>query len=100
MAKVEDLHSVLSGVLWLVVLAGGVIYAGLVWTSYLSDGRKLRPRVDWRDPAHSAGHLAVWLGVIALTVMVRVGTPIFRMLSEASADVGDWFLTNRRHETR
>ncbi len=61
--------------------------------------RSVRPRVDWRDPAHSAEHLAVWLGVKALALAVRVGTPIFGMLSEASAEVGDWFLSHRHDES-
>jgi hypothetical protein len=94
-----DLQSTLGGLFKLALLAGAYLYAGLVLTSYRTDGPHLRPRVDWRDPVQSAEDLAVWLGVIALTLAVRVGTPIFGMLSEASADVGDWFLSHRRHET-
>ena len=94
-----DLQSIFSGFVKLALLAGAVLYAGLVLTSYHTDGPHLRPRVDWRDPAHSAEHLAVWLGVIALTLAVRAWTPIFGMLSEASAEVGEWFLSRLHDET-
>ena len=73
-----DLHSIFSGFLKLALLAGAALYAGLVLMSYLTDGPHLRPRVDWRDPAHSAERLAVWLGVKALTLAVRVANPDFR----------------------
>lgn len=95
-----DLHSIFSGLINLALLAGAAIYAGLVVMDYQTEGPHPRPQVDWRDPAHSAEHLAVWIGVKALTFSVRVGTPIFAMLSEASADVGEWFLSHRSHESR
>ena len=94
------LQSVFMRVLDLALLAGAALYAGLVLTSYRTEGARLLPQVDWRDPAHSAEHLAVWLGVTALTLAVRVGTPIFGMLSEASAEVGDWFLSHRHDESQ
>ncbi len=95
-----DLRSIFSGILELTFLAGAALYAGLVLASYRTDGPRVRPRVDWRDPAHSAERLAVWLGVIALAFAVRVATPIFEMLSEASAEVGEWFLSHRHDESQ
>lgn len=94
-----NLHSIFSGLLGLALLAGAALYAGLVLTSSLTDSLQLRPRFEWRDPAHSVERLAVWLGVKALALAVRVATKIFGMLSEASADVGDWFLSKRHHES-
>jgi hypothetical protein len=99
-AKVIDLHSVLGGFLKLAFLAGAALYSGLVLMSYLTDGPHVRPQVDWRDPAHSAERLAVWLGVKALALAVRAATWIFGMLSEASAEVGEWFLSDRHHESQ
>jgi hypothetical protein len=95
-----NLHSIFSGFLKLALLAGAALYAGLVLMSYLSDDPHFRPRVEWRDPAHSAERLAVWLGVKALALAVRVVTPIFGTLSEASADVGEWFVSHRHDESQ
>ena len=95
-----DVQSIFSGFLELALLAGFALYAGLVVLSYLSYGVRPRPQVDLRDPAHSAEHLGVWLGVRVLAVAVRVGSRIFGMLSEASAEVGEWFLSRRHPETR
>jgi len=93
-----DLHSIFSGFLQLALLAAAALYTALVLMSYRTDGPHLRPRVDLRDPAHSAERLAVWLGVRSLALTVRVATPVFEMLSEASADVGEWFLSHRHDE--
>ncbi|MGA3328615.1 MAG: hypothetical protein ABSF45_29550 [Terriglobia bacterium] len=93
-----SLQSVFTGFLKLALLAGAALYAGLVLMSSLTAGSYLRPQVDWRDSVRSAGRWAVWLGVRALAMAVRVATPIFAMLSEASAEVGEWFLDRRHHE--
>ena len=95
-----DLPSIIRGFLKLALLAGAALYTGLVLMSYLTDGPQLRPRVEWRDPAHSTKRWAVWLGVEALALVVRLATPVFGMLSEASADVGEWFLRHRHDETQ
>jgi len=95
-----DVQSIFSGFLELALLATFALYAGLVVLSYLTYGVRPRPQVDLHDPAHSAEHLAVWLGVRILALAVRAGGWVFGMLSEASAEVGDWFLSHRRPETR
>jgi hypothetical protein len=93
-----DLQSIFTGCLKLAVVAGAALYTGLVLMNYRTDGPHVRPRVDLRDPAHSAERLAVWLGVKALALAVRVATKIFGMLSEASAEVGEWFLDRGHRE--
>ena len=95
-----DLRSIFNGLLNLTLLAGAALYAGLVLVNYRAEGSHLRPRVDLHDPAHSAQRLAVWMGVRTLALGVRMATPVFGMLSDASADVGEWFLGHSRHETR
>jgi hypothetical protein len=92
-----DFQSIVGGFFELVFLAAAFLYAGLVVMSYREDGPHSLPQFDRRRPAHSVEHWAVWLGVKALALAVRVGTPIFAMLSEASAEVGEWFL-ERRHD--
>jgi hypothetical protein len=95
-----DWRTAFTEILDLAVLAGAAFYAVYVLIRYLTNGPGPRPQVDLRDPARSAEHLAVWLGVKTVALGVRMGTPIFAMLSEASADVGDWFLSNLHHESR
>jgi hypothetical protein len=95
-----DIVSVFGGLLKLAMVAGAALYFGLVLTNYRTERAPVRPQMKWRDPAHSAQRLAIWLGVKALALAIRMGTPIFGMLSEASADVGDWFLSHRGHESQ
>lgn len=95
-----SLQTIFTGFLQLALLAAAVLYTALVVMSYRANGAHLRPHVDLRDPAHSAERLAVWLGVKSLALTVRAVTPVFGMLSEASADVGEWFLSGRHHETQ
>lgn len=92
-------HGIFSGLLELVLLAGALFYVTLVLLSYLEGKGYVRPRLDFHDPARSFERLAVWLGVKALVLTLRVVTPVFGMLSEASAEVGDWFLNQRHHES-
>lgn len=94
-----DWQGMLNGLLQLGLLAGAIFYITLVILSYFENKAHTRPRFDFRDPAHSLEHLAVWVGVAALVFGVRVVTPVFGMLSEASAEVGDWFLNGRHHPT-
>jgi len=95
-----NLHSIFGGFLKLALLAGAALYTGLVLTNYLAGCPQARPRLDLRDPARSAQRWAVWQGVKALALAVRVATRILGMLSEASAEVGEWFLERRHHESQ
>jgi len=45
------------------VEARGALYAGMVLMKYRTVGRCYRLNLELRDPARSAEHLAVWLGV-------------------------------------
>ena len=81
------------------VIAGAAFYGTFVLISYFTHGLRPRPRIEFSHPARLAENMAVWLGVKAVAVGVRAGKPVFAMLSEASADVGDWFL-NLRNESR
>ena len=96
---VQDIYNLFRELFMLALLAGTAFYAGLVVVSYRTVSPKTLPRENWRDPVHFAEEWAIWLGVFALSVMVRVGAPVFGMLSEASADVGEWVLARRRPES-
>ncbi len=91
--------TIFTGFLKLALLAGAVFYAALVLMSYQTEGIKARPQVDWNDPPHAVERLSVWAGVEALVFSIRVGKKLFEMLSEASAEVGEWFLSHRHHES-
>ena len=93
-----DLHSIFGLSLRLALVAGAAIYASRVLMSYVTTSPQLRPRLDLHEAARSAGRLAVWLGVKALALSVRAGSRILGMLSEASAEVGEWFLSSRHPE--
>ena len=94
-----DWRGMLNSLFQLALLAGAIFYITLVILSYFEDRTHARPQFDFRDPAHSVEHLAVWVGVAALALSVRVVAPVFAMLSEASAQVGDWLLNGRHHPT-
>ncbi|MFZ0964449.1 MAG: hypothetical protein WAO35_26590 [Terriglobia bacterium] len=93
-----EFQSIVGGFFELAFLATAFIYFGLVVVNYREGGPHPRPQFDRRDPARSAERWAEWLGVKALALAVKVGTPILAMLSEASAEVGEWFLERRHNE--
>ena len=91
-----DSHSIFIGFVRLTLLAGVALYSGLVMLSFRTEGLHPRLRMDWRDPLYSAGRLPVWLGVKALALALGMAGPVFAMLSEASAEVGEWVLGTSR----
>lgn len=95
-----DLHSIFVGILELTLLGVTAFYAGFVLLSYITYGPRPRPQFDLRNPARSAENLVVWAGIKLVALLVPVGKPVLAMLSEASAEVGDWFLSNLDHESR
>lgn len=90
-----DWHSVVTDVLAFAVLIGAAFYAVFAVLSYVTHGVGSRPAVNLQNPAVTAEKFAQWLGVSLVALGVRAMTPIFAMLSEASAEVGEWFLRNR-----
>ena len=92
--------SVLVGLLELVILAGGVLYAGAVVAIYRTDGSQHRLKLDRNEPMPSAEKLLLWLGVQVLALLVRIAVPILGLLSEASAEVGEWFIRRQAPEAQ
>ena len=84
--------SIVSGALLkLLAVAVGALYAGMVLKKY-RHGRRYRLNLELRDPARSAEHFVVWLGVRVLDGCIRSATVIFNMLLEASIEVAQWFI--------
>ena len=95
----SSLHAVFIGLFDLAILAAGIVYTGLVLMSYRTDGPNYRPYINLYEPARSVQTLLVWLGVKIVAFALRLGIPVFGMLSEASAEVGEWYLRRRDPET-
>jgi len=91
---------VLAGILKLLLVAGVALYAGLVFMSYRTDGPHWPLRLEPSDPARSAERLWVWLGVKAVAAVIGIVRGLFNMLSEASAEVGEWFIRHRNPEVQ
>ena len=91
----SGMHDLLNGFIELAILAAAVLYAGLVLMSYRTDGPHARVEFDLKDPARSIERLAVWVGVKILAFVMGIAIPLFGMLAEASAEVGEWFLDRR-----
>jgi hypothetical protein len=85
------------GALKLLLLGVGVLYFGLVLMVYRSEGSRIRLRIGYHDPGRSALNLALWLGVKALAGIVYAARTAFDMLSDTSADVGEWYLHHQEH---
>jgi len=94
-----DMSNLLIDFLRLVFLTSVVLYAGLVLISYGAEGTRKRPQIELKDPAGSAEKILVWLGVVTLAWGVRRAARTFAMLAEASATVGEWYLSRYAPET-
>lgn len=79
----------------LLLVASALLYAGLVLMAYRTDGPRYQLRLDWLDPARSAERLLVWLGVKVVAAVLRAGRSALEILSEAAAEVGEWFIRRR-----
>jgi hypothetical protein len=95
-----NLNSLFTGFLKLSILAGGALYSGLVLMSYRTDGPQPRPVFHPQDPGRSAERLLLWLGVKVLVLGVQIAVRTFGMLTEASAEIGDWYLDQRAPEVQ
>jgi len=70
----------------------GLVYVGLVLMTYAIFGPSYRLALDAEAPVRSTERLLIWLGVKVLHAGVRIFRASLDLLSETSAEVGDWFL--------
>ena len=89
---VAYLSMVFGALLKMLAVAAGALYVGMVLMSYRTDGPRHRLNLESRDPARSAERLVIWLGVKVLHAGIRFAGAILKMLMEASAEVGEWFM--------
>lgn len=76
------------------IAAIGLIYVGLVLTSYSLEGRRFQPRIKLTEPARSGERLLIWSGVKLMDLLIRSGQAFARMLYDASAEVMTWVIDN------
>jgi len=90
----------LWGLIKLGLLAVGVLYAIQILKAYVSAraGEPDWPPLDRKEPIRSAEQVLIWGGVLVVAVLVRLVRPLVDMLSEASAEVGEWAMSRRQTE--
>src|SRR5215469_2821168 len=95
----QMIQAVLWGLIKLGLLAVGIMYAVQIWKTYASAraGEPHWPPLDRREPIRSAEQVLIWGGVFVAAVVVRLSRPLVDILSEASAEVGEWAIN--RHQT-
>lgn len=77
------------------LMVAGVLYTVEVLVNCLSLGEHKRPEFESSRRFRYAWLVSVWAGVEATELVVRMSRPLVNMLSEASADVGEWAITHR-----
>lgn len=88
----ETVNAAFSMALAGLVSAAATLDLALVLAVYRHEGRRFHLRVAWRDPARSLLYFNVWLGLWTLDLALRFAGICLDVLSEASADVGEWCL--------
>ena len=81
------------GLVRMALVAAGVFYVLRVFMAYSKPERRVRPEFDASDRLRSLERLLVWAGVMAVWLVGRVARPLINMLSEASAEVGEWAIS-------
>jgi hypothetical protein len=87
-----------DGVEVFLVIAAVAAYGGLVFMSHSTLPSRYPLRLDLGRPGRSALGLLVWWGVEALRAVMRVPKYLLDLLSESSADVGEWVMSRRGPE--
>jgi len=76
----------------LAVILTVVLYTGMVFMMYSTEGPLYRLKLDPTRPARSVELLAVWLGVRTIAAAAHAARAVYDTLAETSADVGEWFI--------
>ena len=80
------------------VAAALAAYGVLVFMSYSTLPSRYPLKLDLGRPGRSALGLLVWWGVEAARAVMRVPRSLLDLLSESSADVGEWVMSRRGPE--
>ncbi len=91
------LETLFWGLARLLLLGAGALHVGLVLMAYCLEGPRIRRRIEFRDPRRSALNLSVWLGVKVPAAISQASGAALDVLSDTSADMGEWYLHRRAH---
>jgi hypothetical protein len=85
-------QEVIGGLLKTGLAAAGVLYAIEVLWIYAKCGENYRPELHRANKIQFIEQLLIWAGVVLIEALVRLSRPVLNMLTEASADLGEWAL--------
>jgi hypothetical protein len=88
----KTLQEVVRGAMKIGLAGLGLLYAIEVIRMYAKAGEHERPAFDPAEVIESTERLLIWVGVILIRVSIRISRPVLDVLSEASADLGEWAL--------
>jgi len=83
------------GLVRMALIAVGIFYAIQVMVAYAKHESHERPSFDPNDRLRWAERLLIWAGVMTVWVVGKLARPVINMLSEASAEVGEWAISRR-----
>ena len=79
----------------LVLVGAGLFFVRLIAVTYRTDGPFYPLRIDPDNPVRSAALLLAGLGARGVALLLRAGHGLLETLYEASADLGEWYVTRR-----
>src|SRR5436305_15286880 len=74
------------------------IYGSFVYKSYSALRSTYPVRLNLGTPGRSVLRVLVWFGFEVVTAAVRAARAFLDVLSETSAEVGEWFMARRNPE--
>ncbi len=78
----------------LFLVAAGVLFLRLIALAYRTEGPSYPDR-NRGYAVRSTALLLAWLGAMGLAAALRAGRALLETLYEASADLGEWYVSRR-----
>jgi hypothetical protein len=93
--SMKAVQEVIGGLLKTGLAAVGILYAVEVLWIYAESGDNYRPELHRANKIQFIERLLIWAGVVLIGALLRLSRPVLNMLTEASADLGEWALARR-----
>ena len=88
-------QEVIRGLLKTGLAAVGIPYTVEVLVVYGRSGANYRPARNRSDRIQYVERLLIWAGVVLIAVVVKLNRSVLEVLTEASADFGEWALARQ-----